>query len=167
MFDTRFWNRVDKTAGCWLWKGSKTRTGYGNLQIEAGKWDYAHRVSYRLAHGEIPPGRVIDHLCRVRNCVNPDHLEAVTQAVNVQRGARSYSFNGRCTSGKHDMSAPDSWRAIGSGRTCRTCDRESQARGYELVQAASSALGMPITHYLAKYGKSAKTARSFLKEASA
>ena len=65
-----FWRRVAESDGCWLWTGSTTTGGYGNLRWEGG-FAYAHRVAYTLAIGPIPAGMVIDHLCRVRRCVRP------------------------------------------------------------------------------------------------
>lgn len=82
-------SRVDKTAGgCWLWNGFIYPNGYGQLKWKyQGRSDFnAHRISYRIYKGEVPKGLEIDHLCRVRRCVNPDHLEAVTHQVNIIRG---------------------------------------------------------------------------------
>lgn len=76
---------IDKITGCWLYqKGIGTR-GYATLRIE-GKSYRAHRYSYLMHKGNIPEGLVIDHLCRKTNCCNPDHLEAVTQRTNIERG---------------------------------------------------------------------------------
>jgi len=69
---------------CWIWKGYIQPNGYGQLRVME-KIKYAHRVYYERAKGPIPDGLQIDHLCRVKTCVNPDHLEAVTSAVNHQR----------------------------------------------------------------------------------
>ncbi len=78
---------VDAESGCYLWQGSKmSRTGYGVLKVD-GRRIGAHRHFYEVAHGPIPDGLVIDHLCRNPLCVNPSHLEAVTDAVNVRRGS--------------------------------------------------------------------------------
>ena len=74
--------------GCWLWLGRIDRTGYGRCK-QFNKTVLAHRVFYMHYVGEIPEGKELDHLCRVRNCVNPEHLEAVTRAVNSQRGAHT------------------------------------------------------------------------------
>src|SRR3990167_9081181 len=91
----RFWVRVDKTATCWLWKGSIDSQGYGRLSRRPRR--SAHRFSYQLLIGPIPPGRELDHLCRVRHCVNPDHLEAVTRRVNILRGMGAPAVLARAT----------------------------------------------------------------------
>lgn len=74
--------------GCWLWVGRLNDDGYGMMSL-SGKQIGAHRASYILHKGAIHDGLEIDHLCRVRNCVNPNHLEAVTHAENVKRGDHS------------------------------------------------------------------------------
>lgn len=80
------------SKGCWVWKGAKwEETNYGQMRI-GGKLIRAHRVSYLLFKGEIPAGTEIDHLCRNKLCVNPDHLEAVTHQVNMQR---AYKFKNK------------------------------------------------------------------------
>lgn len=84
----RFWAKVTKTDTCWLWTAVTLPNGYGLVTINKRKI-YVHRWSYEATKGPIPDGLVIDHLCRVRNCVNPDHLEAVTNQVNILRGYES------------------------------------------------------------------------------
>lgn len=79
----------EPNTGCWLWAGSGDKGGYGGFRRSSdngGKWERAHRVSYRLFVGPIPEGKILDHLCRVRCCVNPNHLEPVTYQENAQRG---------------------------------------------------------------------------------
>lgn len=78
----------DPPTTCWLWLGARSKNGYGVLRIgrAVDPIAYAHRVSYTLYFGTIPDGLVIDHLCRTRACVRPDHLEAVTQRENTIRG---------------------------------------------------------------------------------
>ena len=81
----RFWAHVDKDGpgGCWIWNGSLMRNGYGAFR--SGLQYAAHRVAYTVLRGEIPIGLDLDHLCRVRRCVNPDHVEPVTRAENLHR----------------------------------------------------------------------------------
>jgi hypothetical protein len=70
--------------GCWVYTGSLDALGYGNFYMQQSSYK-AHRISYEVHKGKIPKGLVIDHKCRKRSCINPDHLEAVTQAENVRR----------------------------------------------------------------------------------
>jgi hypothetical protein len=81
----RFWSKVEKTDSCWNWIGAKSKRGYGSFRIK-DKTVLAHRWAYENLVGEIPEGLVIDHKCRNHSCVNPDHLEVVTQKENCQRG---------------------------------------------------------------------------------
>jgi hypothetical protein len=69
---------------CYLWTGARTKGGYANLRHDGG-YAYGHRLSYEVCIGPIPEGLDIDHLCRVRHCINSEHLEAVTHAVNLER----------------------------------------------------------------------------------
>jgi hypothetical protein len=71
---------------CWIWQLSVTRAGYGSIGGSREGTKLAHRVYYEQAHGPVPEGLELDHLCRVPVCCNPDHLEAVTHAENVRRG---------------------------------------------------------------------------------
>jgi len=82
--EQRFMQLVDKSTGCWLWLASRFSSGYAQFKA-AGKNHRAHRFSYRAFKGEIPKGLTLDHLCRVKHCVNPEHLEPVTAAENNRR----------------------------------------------------------------------------------
>jgi hypothetical protein len=85
----RFLAKVKKdSSGCWLWTGGRKPTGYGNFKAHSKSTVNAHRWSYEQHVGPIPDGLVLDHLCRVRHCVNPAHLEPVTTRVNLARGTR-------------------------------------------------------------------------------
>lgn len=113
--------RLEKNRGCWLWCGATDRLGYGVMRI-AGKLKKAHRISYEIHRGDIPPGLCLDHLCRVRNCVNPEHLEPVTPGENTRRGD-AWKYNGLKTHCKHGHEFNDKntyFRPTG-GRTCRVC----------------------------------------------
>ena len=83
----RFFPKVYQTEYCWFWLAYCTSDGYGRFRYN-GIWMEAHRASYIMFRGPIPEGLEIDHLCRVRKCVNPEHLEIVTHIENMQRGNR-------------------------------------------------------------------------------
>ena len=90
----RFWKKVDKTGDCWVWTGHVSAQGYGAFFYQ-GDSRQAHRVSYELRFGQMPDGSQIDHACRNRRCVNPEHLRIVTAAENMQnRAVRSDSKSG-------------------------------------------------------------------------
>lgn len=80
--EDRFWSKVKKGAGCWLWQGRTSQFGHGILDITAGKGVRAHRYSWELVNGPIPEGLVVCHLCDVPACVRPDHLTLGTRAYN-------------------------------------------------------------------------------------
>lgn len=127
--EERFWSKVEKTDACWLWKGAKTSGGYGQLfkkKIAGRSWKYvAHRLSYEMHIGPIPEGLQLDHLCRVHACVNPAHLEPVTQKENGLRGISIFAENARkthCSKG-HPYSGENLVKRQ-KGRQCRTCNRE-------------------------------------------
>lgn len=126
----RFWNKVspDPVTGCWLWTAYTTPKGYGQFGV-GGRTRIAHRLVYEVLVGEILDGLVTDHLCRVRCCVNPAHIEPVTNQENVLRGLGPTAANARkahCKRG-HEFTSENTYRDR-KGRRCRTCGRESLAR---------------------------------------
>ena len=82
----RFWSRVNKTDTCWLWTGALGTGGYATIRLPGSRQQLrAHRWAYEYFVGPIPEGLTLDHLCRVRHCVNPAHLEPVTMRENLLR----------------------------------------------------------------------------------
>lgn len=84
----RFWAKVDKSGDCWIWEAAKNRSNkggglYGSFGFKTGTV-LAHRFAYAIAYGECPTNRQIDHMCRNTLCVNPAHLQAVTQLQNME-----------------------------------------------------------------------------------
>ncbi len=116
-----------KTSGCWEWLGKPDAYGYGTIRFNGKTWK-AHRLTYTLIFGEIDKGKDLDHLCRNRLCVNPKHLEQVTNRENILRGmgrgamaARmSICANGHTLSGRNLYIAPKSKK-----RRCRICNAET------------------------------------------
>lgn len=129
--------------GCWLWTSTISRAprncgGYG----KHGK-DYAHRLAYESWVGPIPLGTEIDHLCRVRRCIRPSHLEAVTRQVNLLRGqtfAAGHAAKTHCPAG-HEYTPENTSLSAKNQRTCRTCharhERNRKARLRGEVQTAT------------------------------
>lgn len=114
--------------GCWIWQGSKGGSGYGTVWWK--KHQPAHRLSYEVHVGPIPKGLVIDHLCRVPLCVNPDHLEPVTQRENLRRGVAPNWVASRtdmCAKGLHPLAGENLYVQPDGRRNCRACRRERKA----------------------------------------
>lgn len=107
-------------TGCWEWRGYRRPDGYGVVGV-GRKVRLAHRVTYEAMRAEIPVGLELDHLCRVRACVNPWHLEPVTHAVNVSRGGNALKT--RCPQG-HPYDEENTYVSRRGGRNCRACKRE-------------------------------------------
>ncbi len=127
----RFTARVDKNGPaaearpdlgpCWLWTGSIDADGYGCYLRDHS----AHRFAWEIANGPVPDGLVIDHLCRVRHCVNPAHMEPVTNAENILRGECPPAVNARkthCPRG-HEFTTENTYVYPDGRRECRECRR--------------------------------------------
>lgn len=150
----RFWRRVEQGAlGCWIWKGGTRENGYGSFAIKTnhGRWTQttAHRWSYQDFGGHVPEGWEVDHLCKVRNCVRPDHLEAVTlqenrrrrdigYAPDIDRGVRALpEFYFPPAPVKRDVTkecknghfyADTGWAKNGKSMTCAQCRKDREAK---------------------------------------
>ena len=119
----RFWEKVEKTESCWLWK-AHTRNGYGRFRIGALKVS-AHVWAWEQENGRVPEGLELDHLCGVTNCVFYSHLEAVTHRENTLRGNGIMAKQARrtyCQAG-HEFTDNNTYR-YKEHRTCRTCRRQ-------------------------------------------
>ena len=122
----------DGPNGCWLWVAKQNGHGYGSLRVGSiagrGNNAVAHRIAYELLVGPIPEGLTLDHLCRVRNCVNPEHLEAVTHRVNILRGSGASARNAAKTHCKHGhpLVPENIYRNPNGYRVCAKCDLARQ-----------------------------------------
>lgn len=126
----RFLAKIEFTPTCWLWTAGKS-SGYGTFVAPGRRQVKAHRVSYELSIGPIPDTFVVDHLCRVRNCVNPEHLEAVNEKTNILRGVGFSAVNAvkeTCAHGHLFDEENTRHRRGRPGRTCRACDRARSPR---------------------------------------
>lgn len=118
--------KVNTESGCWEWTASRTTKGYGMIGSGAPERRLlaAHRVAYEIYVGPIASGLQVDHLCRVRHCVNPDHLEPVTAQENVRRGLGPAGINAaktHCPQG-HEYTAENTYRNPSTNRRmCRVC----------------------------------------------
>lgn len=139
----RFWSKVNpdgplcESLGtkCWIWTGTiRAKDSYGAFTLTPDqrnatpKMPVAHKVAYLLKHGSIPSGLDLDHLCRVRACVNPGHLEAVTRQVNLNRSPLTPSARTACPQG-HPYDEANTI-ITQRGRRCRACDNTRHVSSY-------------------------------------
>lgn len=126
----RFWEKVEKTETCWLWTASKSAKGYGWFRLNGKTWR-VHRLAYLSLVGPIPEGLQLDHLCRVRNCIRPEHLEPVTCRENLMRGetlAAAQIRRTHCPRG-HEYTLENTYTSSG-GRSCRACCLQASREAY-------------------------------------
>ena len=125
--------QFDRVGDCWVWTGSINRDGYGTLGAGPGESRLAHRRVYEALIGPIPDRLELDHLCRVRHCVNPDHLEPVTHAENMRRAGLLVGRT-ECRRG-HDLAEVGVYVYPATGlRGCRECRRLGRAASRERAQ---------------------------------
>ena len=145
--NVRFWSKVARNDadGCWLWSAGRDPKGYGQFQHD-GRSRRAHRVAYELAVGPIPDGLVLDHLCSNPPCVNPAHLEPVTQRENLLRSSRTITgilaAKTHCKHG-HPFDKENTYHDPNGRRRCLICcrrkSREWKARRRARAQEANNA----------------------------
>ena len=139
--DQRILRKSDRAGDCWLWTGRLDRDGYGRITV-AQRPRYAHRVAYETLVGPIPVDFEIDHKCRIRHCVKPDHLEPVTHTVNVLRQIEATGMlfgrhvgTGDPASGDRDKCAnghlwtPENTYRMGDRFACKPCRRIRNRKG--------------------------------------
>lgn len=128
----------EPNSGCWLWTGTWGTGGYGDFRPTRSKrMERAHRTAYRLLRGPIPEGLQLDHLCRVRCCVNPAHLEPVTSAENIRRGRTGENMRSKthCPQG-HEYSPANTYHDRTGRRHCNECRRLDAAFRYSAKRKA-------------------------------
>jgi len=143
--EQRFWQYVNPILddrGCWEWTGPRRGKGYGCFGVDRRKVQ-AHRFAYEMLVGDIPEGLNLDHLCRNLICVNPRHLEPVTNRENILRGINFIADQAKKTHCKngHELSGDNliSWRGH---RACKACHRAPFAPSTRADRAARKRLGV-------------------------
>ena len=141
MIKARFWShvKVRKVGECWLWEGKPSSHGYGTITIK-GRSTYAHVVSFVIFNSSIRENLVVDHICRIKNCVNPHHLRAVTHRTNSLENSDSIAaINFRKTHCKHGHEFNGETSSVritkyGISRTCKVCMKIRNHKRYKKVK---------------------------------
>lgn len=129
----RFWTKVSFTSSCWLWTANQNGRGYGRV-VQDGASRPVHRVAFEEFNGQIPEGMEIDHLCKVRHCVNPAHLRVVTHLENVRAGDGAWMRQAQLGRSKthcnaaHEFTPENTWIRKNGTRQCRQCRRDATNR---------------------------------------
>lgn len=131
--EDRFWAKVERTPDCWLWVATRTPDGYGRFWVK--KLVAAHRWAYEHLRSPIPEGMELDHLCRVRWCVNPGHLEPVTRAENNKRSGLAKAF---CPNGHPRSGANLTYNSRGV-RVCRICFTTANQKAWKAYRERKKA----------------------------
>jgi hypothetical protein len=134
LLPARFWSKVQKTPTCWLWSGGTTK-GYGRVWWQ-GRVASAHRLAYESIVGIVPDGYELDHVCRNRHCVRPEHLKAVDHRTNVVLGTGPSAINHAkvcCPKGHPYTIESRGNRRTSLQRRCLVCRRE-QANAREFAK---------------------------------
>lgn len=131
--ECRFLSKVTVASpdACWEWTGSQDGKGYGQMKLQGRSPIKAHRIGYELFVESIPEGLTLDHLCRNRSCVNPDHLEPVTIRENTLRGMAPGIVTLRTGVCQRGHSMDNAIIKPNGARTCRVCENERQRRYYQ------------------------------------
>lgn len=141
-YSARFWAKVDAKGICWEWTAARSKTGYGKFRLSGPqrRTKDAHRVAWEALVGPVPEGLELDHLCKMRHCVNPDHMEPVTHAENMRRGHHApggvaQSARTHCPAG-HPYDDTNTHRSA-QGRKCRACARARARAAYHRAKEAA------------------------------
>lgn len=169
----RFMEKVDRSGDCWVWTAFRNAAGYGTFMSKSrnvgGRTIQAHRWSYEHYIGPIPEGLTLDHLCRNKSCVNPDHLEPCSIGENTRRSPTTLPganiLKTHCPQG-HPYSGDNLIINVRRGlpnRRCATCKAARAADTYVLLRRARTALGLSRDEYRSAYGFSRAVAQDILR----